>query len=115
MILLGNILEERMKAYTLDPKGVEEQVKARGKEYNKKWNDAVQFFQKQINREREKDGMKPLGFMPIRYKLMALPEIDELRWFYHHCIKYSKTKDKMGNWNTFSKCFWGALDAKKCK
>ncbi len=110
---IGNILLSRMSAYTKDAKGIEEAIKARGKEYNKRWNQGVQYFQKEINKDRVRDGLKPIGFMPVRMKLIALKEIDDLRWFFFHCKKYAKTKDKEGNWNSFSKCFWGALDINK--
>lgn len=113
MISLGDVLNQRLQAYSKDPKGVEEAIKARGKEYNKRWNDGVGFFQKMINKERIKDGLKPIGFMPVRMKLVALRELEDLRWFYFHCVKYSKTFDKQGNKNSFSKGFWGALDVNK--
>lgn len=112
MVSLGDILADKIKAYQLNPQQAE---KTKSKEYQKRWSDGVQHFQIVINKERAKVGMKPLPFLVIRGKLVALKEIEDLRWFYYHCIKYSKTKDKNGNWNTFSKCFWGALDPKKCK
>lgn len=75
------------------------------KDYNKKRAAAIQFFQKEINKEQKKDGKKEFSFIVIRQKLAGIREIDDLRWFYKKCIIY-KRKKKL---NTFSKCFWGAL------
>ena len=101
MTSLGDILKSRIEEYNLTDGG----FKKKGIDYNKRWNDAVGFFQIEINKERE----KPLTFIAIRQKLVALREIDDLRWFYYHCKKYAQTKDKNGVQNTFSKCFFGAL------
>lgn len=102
MKTLSDILQDRIKAFSENP---EKALKLKSVEYNKKWNYAVRCFQEAINKERE----KPIPFVAVRMKLLALREIDDLRWFFYHCKKYAKTKDKQGNQNTFSKCFFGAL------
>lgn len=79
------------------------------KRYNSSWNDGVYKFLLNINEERKKDGLEPVTFIAVRQKLVGIKEIDDLRWFFYVCKKYSKTKDKQGNQNTFSKAFWGAL------
>jgi hypothetical protein len=104
---IGDILQDRLK----ESKNTELQFL--NKDYQKKWAFGVQCFQKVINAERKKDGLKPLSFIAVRQKLVALREIDDLRWFFYHCKKYAETKDKNGVINTFSKCFFGALDCKK--
>lgn len=106
---LGDILKERIQAYKENPLKAEKRKSA---EYQKSWNNGVKFFQLEINKQRKKENLPELPFMAIRQKLVALKEIDDLRWFYYHCKKYSNTKDKQGKRNTFSKCFWGALSVK---
>lgn len=111
---IGNILKERFESYSKNP---ELSLKQKNKEYQKKWNDGVEFFRKMLNKERAKAKLKPLPFIAVRSKLVALKEIDDLRWFYLQCIKYSNTYQKtLVNGkpvrNTFSKCFWGALTIK---
>ena len=86
---------------------LENQIQDDAKTYSKKWAEAIQFFQVQINKDRAKSKQPPLPFMAIRSKLVALREIDDLRWFYTQCLKYSRKKG-----NTFSKCFFGALKVK---
>lgn len=103
---IESILQDRIKAYqnnTLERKFILE-----GKEYQKKWAEAVQFFQKIINKERSKSKQTELPFMAIRSKLIALREIDDLRWFYKQCLIYRQSKKG----NTFSKCFFVALKIK---
>lgn len=78
------------------------------KEYNKKWSEAVQYFQIIINKERFKEKLPPLEFIAIRTKLEAVKNIEDLRWFYYQCLKYRNKKKG----NTFSKCFFGALKIK---
>lgn len=108
-MIIGDILKERIERYEKHGALV---FQLESKEYRKKWNDAVKCFQTRLNKDRINEGLKPLGFMPIRIKLLALQEIDDLRWFYYHCQKYSKTKDSQENQNTFSRCFFGALKIK---
>lgn len=105
-ISIGEALQKRIEAHQNG--NLPEQLKKDGKEYNKKWADAIEYFREQINKERIKDNLIPLSFIAIRQKLVALKEIDDLRWFYFQCLRY-KTKKKG---NTFSKCFFGALKLK---
>lgn len=106
---IGDILKDRIEAFNKHP---EKALKEKSANYQKQWNYGVKCFQIEINKERAKDKQAPLPFIAIRQKLVALKEIDDLRWFYYHCIKYSKTKDKLGKWNTFNKCFFGSLKFK---
>lgn len=99
-ISLQDALKNRIEAYKNNT--LERQLILDGKEYNKKWADAIEHFRKEINKENKEE---PYPFMAIRSKLAAVREIDDLRWFYKECLKY-KRKKKM---NTFSKCFFGAL------
>lgn len=109
MQTIGNILQDRFKAYKENPKLA---LKNRSTEYQKKWNEGVNYFLLEINKDRKKDGMNPVTFITVRTKLIALVELSDLRWFFFCCKKYATTKDKLGNQNTFSKCFWGALKTK---
>ncbi|MEO5635405.1 MAG: hypothetical protein ABIR14_02365 [Candidatus Paceibacterota bacterium] len=102
-ISIGEALQIRLEA--VKNNNLESQFKIDGKEYNKKWADAVEYFREQINKERTKDKMPPLSFIAVRQKLIALKEIDDLRWFYFQCLRYKNKKKG----NTFSKCFFGAL------
>lgn len=106
MTSISDILKDKINSLKENPALF---FKNKGIEYQKKWAFGVKCFQEEINKERRKDGKTDLPFMAIRQKLVALREIDDLRWFFYHCKKYAKTKDKLGNWNTFSKCFFGAL------
>jgi hypothetical protein len=108
MISLQDILKDRLEAYGKNPDLVD-LFRKKGKEYQKSWNKGVQFFQLEINKDRKKENLPELPFISIRQKLLALKEIDDLRWFYYHCKKYANTKDKLGKRNSFSKCFFGAL------
>lgn len=108
---IGNILKDRLESFQNNP---ELSLKQKSKEYQKKWNDAVEFFRIKINQDRKRDKQPPLPFIAIRQKLVALKEIDDCRWFYLQCLKYSNTYQKtLVNGkpvrNTFSRCFWGAL------
>lgn len=103
---IGDILKSRIEAFKNNPV---EALKFIGKDYQKKWNNGVKYFVIEINKDRKKEGLKDLSFVAVRQKLVALKEIDDLRWFYYHCKKYAHTKDKQGNQNSFSKCFFGAL------
>lgn len=103
---IGDILKSRIEAFKNNPVKALEFI---GKDYQKKWNNGVNFFLIEINKDRKKEGLKDLSFIAVRQKLIALKEVDDLRWFYYHCKKYAQTKDKFGNKNSFSKCFFGAL------
>jgi len=107
---ISSILENRISLYNQNP---EKALKEKSTEYQKKWNEGVRCFQEEINKDRKKANLPPLPFIAIRVKLVALKEIDDLRWFFYHCRKYAKTKDKLGKWNSFSKCFFGALSTVK--
>lgn len=78
------------------------------KDYNKSWAFGVKCFQTMLNKERSKEGLKPVSFIAVRQRLVALKEIDELRWFYNRCLKYSWKKDAQGKKQSFGKIFWGA-------
>lgn len=106
LISISSILKDRIEAFKKDP---EKTLKDKGTDHQKKWAYGVKCFQEEINKERKKEGRTELSFIAIRQKLVALREIDDLRWFFYHCKKYAKTKDRDGNWNTFAKCFFGAL------
>lgn len=106
MLNISDILKDRIKSFAESP---EKSLERKSVEYQKKWNEGVKCFQTEINKERKKDKMSEVPFIAVRQKLVALKEVDDLRWFYYHCKKYAKTKDKLGNWNTFGKCFFGAL------
>lgn len=109
MQTMASILQAKMEMYHKNP---EKFLKNKSTEYNKKWNEGVQFFQIAINKDRKKDGIPEASFISVRNKLLALAEVDDLRWFYYCCQKYAKTKDKNGKQNTFSRCFYGALRVK---
>lgn len=104
-ISIQEVLKDRIKAY--ENNTLEKQLILDGKEYQKNWAKAVQHFQIIINKERVKEKKSPFDFIVIRQKLVLLKEIDDLRWFYIQCLKYSKKKG-----NTFNKCFWGSLKIK---
>lgn len=107
---IGDILKSRIEAFKNNPVQALEFI---GKDYQKKWNNGVNFFLIEINKDRKKEGLKDLSFVAVRQKLIALKEIDDLRYFYSMCKKYSYTKDKVtGKKNTFSKCFFGSLRIK---
>jgi len=114
MLSIQDILNERIKQFNENP---EQALKTKSKEYNKKWNEAVNFFVERINKDMKKEKRPLFTFIVIRQKLIALREIDDLRWFYRECIKYSNTYQKtLLNGkpirNTFSRCFFGALRIK---
>ena len=106
-----NILKERLESFSKNP---ELSLKQKNKDYQKKWSEAVEFFRIKINQDRRKAKQAELPYIAIRQKLVALKEIDDLRWFYLQCVKYSNTYQKLlvnGKpvRNTFSRCFFGAL------
>ncbi len=108
---IQDILKERIESFN---KGTHlESFEKEGKEYNKKWNEAVEFFRIRVNKDRKKDNLPAMTFIGVRQKLIALKEIDDLRWFYRECSKYAGTKSKEGDNNTFSKAFFGALKTVK--
>ena len=111
---IQDILKQRLEEYKISPTN---SLKLKGIEYNKKWNEAVEFFRIKINQDRKKAKLPEVNFIQVRMKLVALKEIDDLRWFYRECIKYSNTyQKKLINGkpirNTFSRCFYGALKIK---
>ena len=103
---ISDILAKRIQDFKSDP---EQALKTKSIKYSKQWNYGVKCFQVELNNERKKSMLPELSFIAVRSKLVALKEIDDLRWFFYHCRKYAKTKDKQGKWNSFSKCFFGAL------
>ncbi len=106
LLSISSILKDRLEAFSKNP---EKAIKEKGTDYQKKWAYGVKCFQVELNKERKKEGRADLSFMAVRQKLVALKEIDDLRWFFYHCKKYATTKDKTGKWNSFGKCFFGAL------
>jgi len=112
MIAFKDILLDRLQNAQKNPEELALFYKNQSKEHNKKWNFGVQCFQKRINKDRAKEGGKPVTFMAVRNKLLALYEINDLRWFYMHCLKFSYTKDLQGKRNTFSRGFFGLLKVK---
>lgn len=112
---IGDILQDRIKQYE---KLGGEALKIESKDYQKKWAFAVKCFTDRINKDRKASGLKPLTFIAVRQKLVALREIDDLRWFYRECLRYSTTyakeKDIKGKplRHTFSQCFFGSLRIK---
>jgi hypothetical protein len=109
MINLSDEIKKRIEEFDKSP---EKALKTKGVEYAKAWNHGVDCFRKKINKERIKENKKEFSFIVIRNRLEALKEIDDLRWFYIECLKYSKKKDKNGRRNTFGKIFWGATKIK---
>lgn len=104
---ISNILQERLLAYQSNPVEAE---KRRSIAYNKAWAEAVNYFVLRINKDNKKEKRPPTTFIAVRQKLVALREIDDLRFFYTMCLKYSNTKDKVTlKRNTFKKCFYGSL------
>lgn len=111
---IQDILKQRFAEYQKDP---QETLKKKSKEYQKNWNDAVNYFLLRINKDQKKQGKPEYTFIRIRMRLVALREIDDLRWFYRECLRYSNTYEKkLVNGkpvrNTFSKCFFGATKVK---
>lgn len=104
---LADILKERIEQFNADPKKA---LKEKSVQYNKDWNFAVNCFKERINKDMRKAKRKEFTFIVIRQKLLALREVDDLRWFYRECLKYAGTYPKGSKIrNTFSKCFFGAL------
>ena len=111
IISISDILKARFEEYSKNPEAT---IKQKSKEYNKKWNEAVNFFVLRINKDRKKFKKPLVTFIQIRQRLVALREVDDLRWFYRECLQYSYTYSKkqfVNGYpvrNTFSKCFFGA-------
>lgn len=103
---IKHILERRIESYKTHTPEVA--IKLDKAEYQRNWAKAVQFFQKRINKDRKKEKMPDISFIAVRQKLIAIKEIDDLRWFYVQCLEYSYKKKG----NTFSKCFFGSLKIK---
>lgn len=101
---IQQILQSKIEFFKRNP---EQAIKEFKKDSNKDFNECVSYFHKRINSERPRNNQLP--FVAVREKLLGIQDIEDLRWFYRTCNKYSRTKDKDGNQNTFSKCFWGAL------
>ncbi len=109
-VSIQEVLEKRILAYQNNT--LEKQFELDGKEYQKKWAEAVQHFKIRINKQRFKEKKPELPFMAIRQKLVAVKEVDDLRWFYGECIKYENKRDKFGRRipdRSFNRCFFGAL------
>lgn len=107
---IADILKERIEAFKANP---ELAMKAKGTQYQKDWAFAVNCFKERINKDQRKAKKSEYDFITIRQKLVALKEIDDLRWFYRECLKYAGTYPKGSKVrNTFSKCFFGALKVK---
>lgn len=103
---IEKILRIRIEAYKNNT--LEKQFELEKAQYKKNWSKAVQFFQKRINKDRKKERLKEISFIAVRQKLIAIKEIDDLRWFYLECLNYIRKRKG----NTFSKCFWGSLKIK---
>jgi hypothetical protein len=112
MLSLKDIVLERLQERTKNPEALKQFYKQQSIENNKKRAFAVQCFQQRINKDRKKEGKPEVTFMAVRMKLIALYEINDLRWYYICCLKYARTKDLTGKRNTFSKCFYGGLKLK---
>jgi hypothetical protein len=107
---LSDLLKERIQAFNENPK---EALKQKGIERNKDYAKAVKCFQDRINKDRIKAKQKPLPFIAIKMKLIAVREVDDLRAWYRTCLEYSYKKNKK-TWKrqTFSQCFFGGTKTK---
>ena len=112
MFSIADLLKNKIELYATND--VATVAKRTSAEYQKAWAAAVQCFQIRINKDRKREKKPPVQFMAVRQKLIALREIDDMRWFYRQCVAYAAKRDpKTGRYlNTFSKCFWGALKIK---
>lgn len=119
MTNIKDILLERLKLAEQNPEAFKEFYKNQSKEETKKRNFAIKCFQERINKDRKECDLKPIPFMAVYSKMNALKEIQDFRWFWVVCSKYSKTyrkeRDIKGRpiRNQFSTVFFGALDCKK--
>lgn len=50
------------------------------------YNDIIELFRTRLNKERENTKYKPLSFMAVRNKCVAM-NINELNAFYEDCLK----------------------------
>ena|ERR1035437_6795704 len=98
---ISELLKNRIEAYSKEP--IEVAVKREGKEYNKIRSDGIKHFMDRINEERKGTSFKPVSFIMVRHKLLALKDLEDLRWFYAKCKQYGKKKG-----HSFSEMFWGA-------
>jgi len=109
MISIQEILEQRLNS-AQSRESLEKQLKEDAGKYHQNWLFAVQCFQKRVNKDCFREGKRQYPFMAIHQKLQHIKGIDDLRWFYQECLKYSYHRDKKtGKLNKFSKCFFGAL------
>lgn len=115
MLSLKDIVLERLQERAKNPEALKQFYKQQSIENNKKRAFAVQCFQQRINKDRKKEGKPEVTFMAVRMKLLALYEINDLRWAYRECVRYSFTKDLKGKRNTFEKGFWGMFKIKELK
>lgn len=102
---ISELLKNRIEKYRSEP--IEVVVKRDGKEYNKIWADGVKHFVDKINKDREGTQYKKVSFIMVRQKLLALRDLEDLRWFYGKCKQYSTKKG-----HTFSELFWGSTKIK---
>jgi len=107
---IADILKSRIEKFNSNPIEV---LKTLGKEYKKNWNNGVNYFLIEINKDRQKEGLEPLKFIAIRQKLSHIKEIDDLRWFYYNCKQNGIKLDKTGKPYTFSRIFFSSLNTNK--
>lgn len=107
MLSIADVLKEKIELYKSQPDDVV--LKRMSSEYQKAWAYGVQCFQKRINKDRKREKKPEVCFMAVRQKIVALREIDDLRWFYRQCCAYARKKDpERKKIYTFSMCFFGA-------
>lgn len=106
---IGDILKSRIEAFNSNPL---EALKTLGKEYQKKWNNGVNHFLIEINKDRKREGLPEYKFIAIRQRLSHIKELEQLRWFYYQCKKNGAKLDKTGKPYTFSRIFNHSLDLK---
>ena len=107
---IGDILKNRIEAFNSNPL---EALKTLGKEYQKKWNNGVNHFLIEINKDRKREGLPEYKFIVIRQRLAHIKELEHLRWFYYQCKKNGDKLDKTGKPYTFSRIFNHSLDLKQ--
>lgn len=110
---ISDILLERLILAEQNPLLLKEFYKNQSKEDKKKYNEAIECFRVRLNKDRRGTKYKDLTFMPVRMKMYALKELDDLKWAWKVCATYATTRDKLGNRNTFSKAWFGMFDTKK--
>ncbi len=109
MLDIQQILQNRILASESN-ETLKAQMKLDASEYHKKYLHAIQCFQTRINFDQSKNNKPPYPYMAVYKKLEHIKEIDDLRWFYKECLKYSHKKGK-----NFSILFFGALKTKNRK